>query len=75
MGINSTYYFRSVPASWDEAVIKEVAALGHEVGYHYEDLSIMNGDKEKATKHFKQQLERLRKPYPVETICMRVYQY
>ena len=70
MGINSTYYFRAVPASWDETVIKEIAALGHEIGYHYEDLAIMNGDKEKATKHFEQQLERLRKLYPVETICM-----
>lgn len=39
MGIRGSYYFRVVPGSWDEAVIKEIAAMGHEVGYHYEDLS------------------------------------
>jgi len=38
-GIRGTYYFRAVPDSWNEAVIKEVAGMGHEIGYHYEDLS------------------------------------
>jgi hypothetical protein len=37
-GIKGSYYFRLVPGSWDEAVIKEIAGMGHEVGYHYEDL-------------------------------------
>lgn len=40
LGIKGSYYFRAVPESWDEAVIKEITALGHEVGYHYEDLSL-----------------------------------
>ena len=42
-GIRGTYYFRAVPETWDEAVIKEIAGMGHEVGYHYEDVSIMAG--------------------------------
>ena len=39
LGIRGTYYFRIVPESWDEIIIKQIAAMGHEVGYHYEDIS------------------------------------
>jgi hypothetical protein len=38
MGIKGSYYFRAVPESWDEKIIKEIASLGHEVGYHYENM-------------------------------------
>jgi len=38
-GIAATYYFRAVPESWDESIIREIASLGHEIGYHYENLS------------------------------------
>ena len=38
LGIKGTYYFRIVPASFDEKIIKEIATLGHEVGYHYEEI-------------------------------------
>ncbi len=38
MGIKGSYYFRAVPESWDEKVISEIASLGHEVGYHYENM-------------------------------------
>ena len=70
MGIRATYYFRIVPQSNQPAVIKAIAKLGHEIGYHYEDLSLMNGDKEKAITHFILQLEYFRQFYPVRTICM-----
>lgn len=36
--IKAKYYFRVVLESWNEKIIKEIASLGHEVGYHYEDL-------------------------------------
>ena len=39
IGIKGTYFFRIVPQSFDEEVIKRIAGLGHEIGYHYEDLS------------------------------------
>ena len=32
IGILGTYYFRTVPQSFDEAIIKEIASLGHEIG-------------------------------------------
>ena len=38
LGIKGSYYFRAVPESWNENIIKEIAGLGHEVGYHYENM-------------------------------------
>ena len=70
LGIKAVYYFRAVPESWDEKVIKEIAAMGHEVGYHYESLTTCNGDAQRAFEDFKTNLERLRKLVPVSTICM-----
>ena len=37
-GIRGTYYFRIRHGRWEEEAIREVHALGHEVGYHYETL-------------------------------------
>lgn len=38
LGIKGTYYFRIVPESLDEKIIKEIALPGHEIGYHYEEI-------------------------------------
>ncbi|MCX6266812.1 MAG: hypothetical protein NTW16_05570 [Bacteroidetes bacterium] len=43
-GIRGSYYFRVVPESYDETIIREIALLGHEIGYHYEDLTLAGGD-------------------------------
>ena len=68
--IKGVYYFRAVPESWDENVIKQIASLGHEIGYHYENLTTCNGDLEKGIIDFKNNLSALRKIVPVKTICM-----
>jgi hypothetical protein len=39
-GVKGTYYFRMVPQSFDEKVIREIAAMGHEIGYHYEEMDL-----------------------------------
>lgn len=70
LGVAATYYFRVVPESWDEKVMAQIAALGHEIGYHYEDLTIAKGVHKKAIRHFETQLARFRQSYPVKTICM-----
>ena len=70
MGVKASYYFRAVPESWDEAIIKKIAELGHEVGYHYESLTTCNGDTKAAYEDFRQHLEALRQLTTVETICM-----
>lgn len=68
--ISSSYYFRIVKQSYDESIITEVAKLGHEIGYHYEDLTVAGGDVECAITLFKTNLAKMRKLYPVRTICM-----
>lgn len=86
LGIQGSYYFRMVPESFDIDIIKQIADLGHEVGYHYETMDTVSeklkvkskklkvGEIERiidaAYKEFCENLEELRKIYPVKTICM-----
>ena len=70
LGIKASYYFRVVPQSNQPDIIRAIAALGHEIGYHYEDMAIAQGNAEKAFLHFKQQLAYFRQFYPVATVCM-----
>ena len=70
LGIVASYYFRVVPESNQPEIIQAIANLGHEIGYHYEDMAIADGDAEKAFAHFQQQLAYFRTYYPVRTICM-----
>ena len=115
LGIRGTYYFRIVPESFDDKVIKQIYDLGHEIGYHYEDVSLTaqtayakasavkgrngamaqrhaknplpggvwggfdewhRGKKDEeliakiAIETFRENLEKLRRIVPVETICM-----
>lgn len=69
-GVRASYYFRVVKQSNKPEIIKAIVNLGHEIGYHYEDMSLCGGDKEKAMDHFKKQLVYFRQFYPVRTICM-----
>jgi hypothetical protein len=70
LGIRGTYYFRSVRGSYDEGIIREICHLGHEIGYHYEDLAAARGDYDLAIRLFEQNLAKLRRLVPIETICM-----
>ncbi len=65
--VQSTYYFR-VPDTSKPVIIKEIANLNHEIGYHYEDLVRSSGNVNMALITFKQNLEFLRSLYPVKTI-------
>lgn len=69
-GIRATYYFRMVGSSFDPKVIRAIHGMGHEVGYHYEDLSLENGDMERAYARFERNLETLREIAPITTIAM-----
>lgn len=69
-GIHGTYYFRIVRESFNKNVIKKIAALGHEIGYHYEDLALAKGDFQKAFELFEKNLQRFEGLYNVKTICM-----
>ena len=51
-------------------IIKAIAALGHEIGYHYEDMSLVKGNSSIAVDHFSAKLAYFRRFYPVKTVCM-----
>ena len=70
LGVRASYYFRVVEQSNKPDVIKSIADLGHEIGYHYEDLTICKGNTFLAFEHFKKKLDYFRQFYPVKTICM-----
>ncbi|MFC2016775.1 hypothetical protein ACFLUF_03570 [Chloroflexota bacterium] len=69
-GIRSTYYFRINNTVFLPDLIKEIAAMGHEIGYHYEALDKAKGDYQRAIRIFEQDLVKLRKVADVKTICM-----
>lgn len=69
-GMRASYYFRIGKESNNPECIKRIAQLGHEIGYHYEDMSLCDGDHDKAYKHFEESLEYFRQFYPVRTCCM-----
>ncbi len=69
MGVKATYYFRSMHFTLHAETIKAIAALGHEVGYHYECLTTCNGDMAAAYEDFCRNLERLRSVVPISTAC------
>lgn len=68
LGAKATYYFRK--ACIEPEIIRVIVTLGHEIGYHYEDLSLCDGDAEKAWSHFQTWLDYFRQYYAVETISM-----
>jgi len=85
LGIFGTYYFRITPGSFDKDIIQEIAAAGHEIGYHYEDLDLvarMGGTKgegrspdqevlaREAFGSFGKNLEKFRQAGTVTTACM-----
>jgi hypothetical protein len=96
MNIRATYYFRSIFSVFKPEIIKKINDLGHEIGYHYEDVSLAAkrykgraqwqkagkghrmqdaGLREEeivkiAIESFTENLEKLRKIVPVNTICM-----
>lgn len=70
LGIKGTYYFRIVPGSWDPDIVVSIGRLGHEIGYHYEDLTLAGGDTGLALELFRRHLDMIRSVWPVSTVCM-----
>lgn len=69
-GISSTYYFRTIRKTLKPELIAAIEELGHEIGYHYEDMDRADGDVEKAHESFAEQLGRLREIATIDTVCM-----
>ncbi len=77
IGARASYYFRTPESGCykDSRIalpeaIRGVVRLGHEIGYHYEDMSLCDGDVKQAYAHFETWLDYFRRYYAVETVCM-----
>ncbi|KKF99267.1 polysaccharide deacetylase family protein [Methanosarcina mazei] len=73
-GIKSTYYFRHIEETFKPEIIRQMARMGHEIGFHYEVMDKANGDMDRAIEIFKKELEDLRKATEkiteINTVCM-----
>ncbi|MFP8891071.1 hypothetical protein ACLI4U_15080 [Natrialbaceae archaeon A-CW2] len=69
-GISSTYYFRTIEKTFKPKIIREIESLGHEIGYHYEDLDRASGDVDAAHESFSRELEKVRSHATIDTVCM-----
>lgn len=79
-GIRGSFYFRAVPQSFDREVIRLIAGMGHEIGYHYEDMDFArrintsgtyeSGLYSLAWSLFRKHLSDMREICPVTTISM-----
>jgi len=69
-GISTTYYFRVVGSAYCKKTILGIADLGHEIGYHYEDLSLARGDARLAVQLFEEHIADLRRLAPIQTVTM-----
>jgi hypothetical protein len=70
LGVSSSYYFRAIDKTFDPEIFERVSELGHEVGYHYEDVDEANGDLDAARRRFERNLEQFREHVPVDTVSM-----
>lgn len=68
--VYGTYYFRMIPKIFDSELIQSIHQMGHEIGYHYEDMDLAKGDENKAIHLFEKNLQKLREIVPIKTICM-----
>lgn len=67
-GIPATYYVRT--STFDPPFVRGLEALGHEVGYHYEDFVRADGDLDDAHRRFERNLRVFRGEADVRTVCM-----
>ena len=66
-GVAATYYFRT--STFEADVAREFEEMGHEVGYHYEDLAATGGDRPAAERRFAENLAEFREAASVRTVC------
>lgn len=78
--IRASYHFRVVAGAFDEEAVSTIAAMGHEVAYHYEDLGVAAAAMRReagsqahfmeAWRLFRANLATMRRYYPVRVISM-----
>jgi hypothetical protein len=68
--VRSTFYFRVNRGVFKKDIIETIAAMGHEIGYHYEVLHKARGCIDLAERVFRYELSRLRSLAEVRTASM-----
>jgi hypothetical protein len=69
-GLVATYFFRAKRSVLRPEAIRQLAGMGHEIGYHYETLSRARGDIARAIEMFRHELARLREHASVRVASM-----
>ena len=70
MRVSASYYFREKFIDDDSDEIRYIESLGHEVGFHYEELVAEKGDIDKAYARFVRNIENMRQVVDIRTITM-----
>ncbi|MEI7504835.1 MAG: hypothetical protein WCJ61_16290 [Paludibacter sp.] len=70
LGIKASYYFQIKQEIFNPEIIKQIANLGHEIGYHYDDLVTAKGNAQKAIESFQINLSLFRSIVPISTVAM-----
>lgn len=70
LGQRATYFVRMKPHVFSPSLVETLSGLGHEVGYHYEDLPDAGGDFVRAWDGFRRNLDMLRRFAAVSSIAM-----
>lgn len=68
--IKSTYYFRTQKEAFKPSIIKQIENMGHEIGYHYEDLAMAKGNINIAKNLLTKNLNKIKKYADIKTISM-----
>jgi hypothetical protein len=68
--ISATYYFRYKGSVFQPDVMRDLAGMGHEIGYHYETLDRAKGNHDKAFQLFQRELATFREVVDIKTISM-----
>jgi hypothetical protein len=68
--VSGTYYFRISLKHFNKDIISQIFNLGHEIGYHYDDLTYCKGNFDSAIKRFEKNLALIREIGPVRSITM-----
>ena len=70
LGAVATYFFRIVPASFRPSIMSALAGLGHEIGFHYEELSDTKGDAKAAWELFQKNIKAFKPFGELRSIAM-----
>ncbi|MDM8002930.1 MAG: hypothetical protein QUS66_08450 [Bacteroidota bacterium] len=80
--VKASYHFRAEEGGFHDSYVSEISGLGHEIAYHYEDLSVvaarLHGSRNEieppvvaeAVARFRMNLGRIRRLSPVKVISM-----